>query len=373
MSTRLLLPGLLLPSLLLALPPSGLRAASGVPRLDYPIVATGLEPAGDTSHAAAYRDNGDGTVSDLVTGLMWEKTAATGLRYDDVAPHVAALRTGGHADWRLPTMKELFSLTDFRGNLATSTPYLDASVFTFSYAADERHMFEPDPVSKLRRIDCQYLSSDSYVGRIMQGDEAVFGFNFADGHLKAYPKYKHPERVPTYRVLAVRGNPGYGRNRFVENADGTVSDLATGLQWQAEDDGHARTWEEAKTYATKLTLAGHADWRLPTVKELHSLVDYARSPALAPPLRMSNRAAWFWSSTSFLDQPDLALYIAFGPATDFRGTDTHGAGAVRGDFKTAARDYPRGFGPQRDQMRLRNYVRAVRPLSPSAPQSGSAH
>ncbi len=79
------------------------------------------------------------------------------------------------------------------------------------------------------------------------------------------------------QVRAVRGEI-YGENNFVDNGDGTVSDLATGLMWAKADNGKGIEWVEALPYAEGATLAGHSDWRLPNVKELQSIVDYSRAP-----------------------------------------------------------------------------------------------
>lgn len=46
---------------------------------------------------------------------------------------------------------------------------------------------------------------------------------------------------------------------YVDNGDGTVTDTATGLMWQQQDDGSSRNWSSALTYAEGLTLAGYAD------------------------------------------------------------------------------------------------------------------
>ncbi len=75
----------------------------------------------------------------------------------------------------------------------------------------------------------------------------------------------------------VRGNTSYGENNFEDNGDGTISDLATGLMWQLEDDGRTKDWEEALSYSENLNLAGYSDWRLPNIKELQSIVDYTKS------------------------------------------------------------------------------------------------
>ena len=84
----------------------------------------------------------------------------------------------------------------------------------------------------------------------------------------------------TFYVLYVRGNKDYGKNDFVNNADGTVTDYATGLTWQQKDSGDGMYWEDALSYCENLELAGRDDWRLPSAKELQSILDYTRSPGV---------------------------------------------------------------------------------------------
>ena len=56
--------------------------------------------------------NGDGTVSDTRTGLMWctldsQLELAECLNYESAVQYVQDLKTGGYQDWRLPTVQEL--------------------------------------------------------------------------------------------------------------------------------------------------------------------------------------------------------------------------------------------------------------------------
>jgi hypothetical protein len=88
--------------------------------------------------------------------------------------------------------------------------------------------------------------------------------------------------------------------RFTDNGDGTVTDNTTGLTWQQRDDGARRTWAEAMEYAKKLTLAGHTDWRLPTVRELGGIVDYSRrNPAIDAAFFPGTSSSGYWSSSSY--------------------------------------------------------------------------
>lgn len=60
--------------------------------------------------------------------------------------------------------------------------------------------------------------------------------------------------------------------RFCGNGDATVTDTPTRLMWQQEDDGQERSYDEAQSYCGSLMLAGHSDWRLPSLQELSSIV-----------------------------------------------------------------------------------------------------
>jgi hypothetical protein len=218
----------------------------------------------------------------------------------------------------------------------------------------------------------------------MGQDATVFGVNFADGRIKGYPKFQpgSGQQVPaTMFVRYVRG-PVYGGNKLNDNGDGTVTDRNYRLLWQAVDDGVPRNWKDALRYCAQLNLGNTSGWRLPNAKELHTIVDYTRSPAtgqgaaIAPPLRTSVVESYFWSSTTLLDGPpdveaSKAVYFAFGRALGWMPVppgsntkqliDVHGAGSQRADPKAGdpAR-FPQGFGPQGDDVRINNYVRCVK-------------
>lgn len=172
-----------------------------------------------------------------------------------------------------------------------------------------------------------------------------------------------------------------------KNGDGTITDNATGLMWLQNDNGTGILWENALTFAESYTYAGYSDWRLPDIKELQSIVDYSRSPATSnsaaiDPLfnctQITNEGGvadypYYWSATTFCSQTiangTSACYVPFGRAlgymSQFGGwVDVHGAGAQRSDPKTGdPNNYPTGFGPQGDAIRIYNYIRLVRSLS----------
>ncbi|MFH2133679.1 MAG: DUF1566 domain-containing protein [Pseudomonadota bacterium] len=306
--------------------------------------------------APAYRDNGDGTVSDRVTGLVWQQAHnAERLNQVDAAKACSALRLGGHRDWRLPNIKELFSLADFRGSQGKRN-YLNE---VFEFSLPDSSVLQGDPFSEHNvGMMGQTWSSTIYTGDHWgrRGVKAAFFFNFLDGHIKQAPVQSRN----TLFYRCVRGAE-WGGNDFVVKGD-VVLDRATGLNWQRADDGRTRNWQQALSYCAALKLDGHSDWRLPNIKELQSIVDYGRhAPALDERyLKMSDAKGWFWSSTTHGDNIRMADYICFGACTSVQGVDVHGAGAQRSDPKQGRpSDYP-SLGPQQDEVRIDNYVRCVR-------------
>ncbi|MCV6590083.1 MAG: DUF1566 domain-containing protein [Marinobacterium sp.] len=330
-----------------------------------------------------YQNNGDGTITDLNTGLVWAATPVADITYSDALVGADSATTGGYTDWRLPDIKELYSLMDFSGYTGRSAdesePYLDDNYFQFAYG---------DTSNGERFIDAQYWSSTEYVATTMGGNGTTFGVNFADGRIKGYPNGDGNAQDKESVALYVRGNEAYGENDFADNGDGTITDNATGLMWMQSDSVEAMTWKEALEWAENYEYGGHSDWRLPNAKELQSLVDYERAPditgsaAIDPLFSATNigtvadpEYGFYWTGTTHVEGPagDAAVYLSFGRALgwmeqggNYNLLDVHGAGAQRSDPKTGdAAEFPYGRGPQGDVIRIENMVRLVRDADPS--------
>lgn len=334
-----------------------------------------------TGNQPSYTDNNDETISDNVTNLMWQKDMGEKISFAEAQTKADELVLAGYDDWRVPTIKELYSLVLFTGSVLGESAiemFIDTTVFDQPLG---------DTSAGEREIDAQTWSSTEYTGKTMGGDDTVFGVNFVDGRIKGYPKYKKPsgeEHTMYFRM--VRGNPDYGINSFVDENDGTISDLATGLMWQKADTGNGLDWQEALSYCENSELADYSDWRLPNVKELQSIVDYTRSPqatssAAIDPLFLTTEIndpdgnpgqyPYFWTGTTHQDGPnpyDSGAYIAFGEGQgqmDNVLMDVHGAGCQRSDPKSGdPSDYPDFFtlSPQGDARYVFNYVRCVRTI-----------
>lgn len=341
------------------------------------------------------------TVYDNVTGLTWTQSPDwTGdgeinvedqMLFADAMAYPATLNAakfGGYDDWRVPTIKELYSLINFNGtdpsgpNPVNPVPFIDTDYFDFAYG---------DTDAGERIIDVQYWSSNEYVGTVFNGQPAAFGLNLADGRIKGYPSASNGPVVATQYALYVRGNTAYGINNFVDNGDNTITDNATGLMWSQDDSGAGLTWQGAMEWVEARNAEnylGYNDWRLPNAKEMQSLVDYDRAPSVTDsaaidPIfnitEITNEGGqsdypWFWTGTTHLrydGEAQAAVYITFGRALGYANNqwlDVHGAGAQRSDRKyddftgyTYAPDgYYFSLSPQGDTIRIFNFVRLVR-------------
>ena len=83
---------------------------------------------------------------------------------------------------------------------------------------------------------------------------------------------------------AVRGEncKSFGHSvNLIINSDETLTDTCTGLMWQQVPSSNTMTWQNAIKYSENLTTSIYNDWRLPTIKELRSIVDYSKdAPAI---------------------------------------------------------------------------------------------
>jgi hypothetical protein len=243
-----------------------------------------------TTNPMIYSANGN-TVTDHVTGLMWQKEddgttynwyEASGT-YDtvynpDSTSYCDSLSLGGYADWRLPDRRELVSLFSLKNDY----PYIDTLYFPQTGG---------------------YLYGD---GIYWTYDNVTLGWgvNFGIGIISSgYGKDNGGF------VRCVRGAP-WGVNDFVDNGNGTVTDNMSGLVWQQADDGVARKWEDALAYCENLSLAESTDWRTPDIKELESIVDItAFNPSINATFFSTTSSDIYWSSSTTLAPAD---YTAFG-------------------------------------------------------------
>jgi Protein of unknown function (DUF1566) len=100
---------------------------------------------------------------------------------------------------------------------------------------------------------------------------------------------------------------------MIGNGNGTVTDESTGLMWQQETPDKPMDWKSSAEHCKYLRLAGYTDWRLPTNKELISLVDYSRhNPAINTTYFPTTVvSSLYWSSTTYASDTLLVWGVYF--------------------------------------------------------------
>jgi len=299
--------------------------------------------------AARFKVNGDATITDTLTGLSWSQDAnapgpascapATTMTWPQALSYVKCLNAGsylGHSDWRLPNIKELWSLCDAgQGTVAT-------------WLANNRF----DNVQLGR-----YKSSTASPGNL---SDTPLVMNLADGSIQGYyyGSADHVWPVRTAQTAGLvqlpqtgatqcydvssssfgscagtgqdgelqRGVPWSSASRFTAAA-ATVDDNLTGLQWVKSGrtlsfmgcSGGSLQWGGALQFVRCLNdnkYLGQSDWRLPNLNELSSLSNAGSDTyswlSTAPPGFDLDPDRSYWSSSSYLQQPDSAWSVLFG-------------------------------------------------------------
>jgi hypothetical protein len=149
----------------------------------------------------------------------------------------------------------------------------------------------------------------------------------------------------TYGENSHSGAPGL--ERFVDNGDGTITDMQTQLVWAQSDSGSTTmNWSPARKFCESFNLGGYSDWRMPTKDELLTLYNGLKEICGSIDVRM---APFTWSGQAYWSSEEAAFITAY--AVNFE------TGKALNPGKIGAKKPP--FG----------YVRAVR--MPSAVPGGA--
>lgn len=277
-----------------------------------------------------FHDNGDGTVTDEVTGLMWQKETnpRTGPKAADAACRKMTL--AGYNDWRLPNIKELNTLLNLDPN--------NGSWFFEDF-------FPIPPNEKM----LHYSACGVFEGHYAWVTNFTFGYDgyyggrsapllsravrYADGAAPArstdapptFPLTHTGQRfafdlkgraVAPDRIWGMDAQRIWLENDFerVENA-AAVLDRNTGLLWDNAHDDILLEWADAEAFVRSLndqSYLGRSDWRLPGREELRSLVRYDDGmPAIDTEL-FNASSDYYWCDTECKNDTDLAWGFFFG-------------------------------------------------------------
>ena len=298
------------------------------------VSCSGTGQDGETRTGAAWPDprfaqNGDRTILDKLTGLVWTQDAnpAGGPKtWQEALDYIKTLNGGNHlgrSDWRLPNVIELESLVNKQSNLAE---WLQAQGFrnlqVDSYWASTTYA---------SLVTCAWSVDIS--GGIVAGHDKEDAFFFWPVRLGEAGAVSVPQtgqitcydRSGTAVACAGTGQDGEAQAgatwpspRFVENADGTMSDRLTGLAWSKDGlapgpdvcgPGVRKTLRNALQFVTCLnanSYLGKQDWRLPNRNELATLVHRGQADSAAwlnTQGFIRVRPASYWSSSAFVSNP----------------------------------------------------------------------
>jgi hypothetical protein len=288
----------------------------------------------------SFTDNGDGTVRDNNTGLMWQKCVvgqeayqatcigiptdfngdqAFGINNAQFNSHglnaCGDSTTGNHTDWRLPTKKELLSIVDYGNSVPATDPiYFPNVPVTFQ---DQSYYWTSTYYAG--------YSNDVWEADMWHGGVAIY-------YLPTPQQYDTNGYVRCVRggqtSLNFTNNRGQTSPSLANNDDGTVTDNRTGLIWQKCSSGlnndsscsgniSKYTWDQALAYCKSLSLGSsiYSQWRLPNIKEIESLSDdtvyHPAINSVAFPNVPSGYQSYYWSSTTDAGGPDQAWVVDF--------------------------------------------------------------
>ena len=109
-------------------------------------------------------------------------------------------------------------------------------------------------------------------------------------------------------------------------------DPKTGLEWQCESPGEM-TWDDALDYAGALLLNNKSNWRIPTIKELESLLDRTQyRPVMRDDVPFQDILS-YWSSTTFAPDTKSAWILMFDGAyiLSYAKSNKYSIRCVRGE------------------------------------------
>ncbi|NVN90712.1 MAG: DUF1566 domain-containing protein [Desulfuromonadales bacterium] len=284
---------------------------------------TGQDPE-HIIHPMNYTDNGNGTIMDNNTGLMWQK-CSVGQNNDATCSGTASAlnwyqasgtfdatynptSSGACGSWRLPTVKELITIVDF------SVP---------GPAANSNATFFPNTVS-----DAYWLADEWSSNTNLAWFENFYN-GLGSARIKTNSGY----------VRCVLGAPV--SQNYTDNRDGTETDNATRLVWQKCSAGQSydgscsgsaslfNNWNDALGYCNNLSLASQTDWRLPNIKEIDTLL------FVDPEIFPKTNAFQYWSSTTYAGVFNTMSGYAFMGVADNSGIATKQVKALGVDMTSA--------------------------------------
>jgi hypothetical protein len=319
--------------------------------------------------ANRFTDNGDGSINDTFTGLMWVKDAnliatrnpdfdqdrtpgdgdidwKTALDYVELLNNDNYL---GHNDWRMPNMVEMKSLVNLGYPdivLPPDHPFINLKDVYWSSTTLEQMRSLAITVMLREHYAHSNITNPAGETEDFAKDPEIAGLTNWKYYLLPVRDSENPGPLHNpatgQRYTFYPGDDGFLAEgtawptpRLVDNNNGTVTDRLTGLMWTRDAnlmltrdpefdtnqwvDG-AINWQHALDYIALLNsenYLGHNDWRMPNRNEMTSLVDMGRTyPAMPEQYPFTNLIGFnydlsYWTSTTRADETDQAWIMWF--------------------------------------------------------------
>lgn len=243
-------------------------------------------------------DNGDDTVTDRVTGLMWQRTATiTFYNRAQAQIRCQGLRAAGHDDWRVPSTIELVSIVDYDRFKSS----IDAKAFPDS-PLDVRNDRAP-----LGLFGTTTVAGTPLAGWLVNFSFGEISLDTTAGDRGVYIRCVRGPRAPASDTSA---------GRYDVSVAGVARDTKTGLTWQRSTSATRIRLIEAKAYCAGGTGLPGTGWRLPTIKELMTLADFAKpnrrvdETVFTLPMDIGGSFSVLWSATSLVGTPPSFQYAS---------------------------------------------------------------
>ena len=287
-----------------------------------------------------FTDNGDGTVTDNLTGLIWLKNANCfgGKDWWEALDASNNLADGQYGlsddsipgDWHLPNARELLSLINYNNSFMLPSDHPFVNVWINSYVSSTTVASRTEAALHVNVVPELGPDGGSHFGDAPKDQDFRGVWPVRDGdNFLAPASIQQTGQTQSYAA----GDDGdlqkgveWPNTRFTDNSDGTVTDNLTGLVWLKNANCFGgKDWWEALDASNHLAdgQCGLSDgsipgeWRLSNIKELRSLIDHGNDIALLPSGHpfTNVQSDPYWSGTTDASDTNSAWHMPVGEST----------------------------------------------------------